>query len=391
MININNSKDCCGCTACANICSHNAITMTPDKLGFLYPKVNKDICVECGLCEKVCAFNDSYDISDNLDSPNAYAVRHRNIEEVMNSRSGGAFVVISDFVLEQGGVVYGAGYGEHFRIVHKRATTKEERDEFRGSKYVQSDLGYIYGEIKKDLKEDKLVLFSGTPCQTAGLHSFIGKKLRENLILLDIVCHGVPSPTIWQDFLRYLEDKEDAEITDVNFRDKRKFGWSAHHETFRFSKKSGYKLYPWYNDVMYRHSCYNCHYCKTKRPSDFTLADFWGWDKVDHLINIDDKGCNLLLVNSIKAREIFEKVKNNFYVISTEINNCLQPQLLHPTEISPDRKGFETDYLKYGFTYVYEKYMKKNSSNPYKSLLKFRLRGLIPNRLILLIKSQKIK
>ena len=389
MININSPKDCCGCTACASVCRHNAISMTPDSLGFLYPKVNKDLCVECGLCEKVCAFNDAYDTSCNLISPDAYAVRHRNIEEVMNSRSGAAFVVISDYVLKYGGVVYGAGYGDHFRVVHKRATTKEERNEFRGSKYVQSDLGQIFGAIKKDLKEDKLVLFSGTPCQTAGLHSFVGKRMRENLILVDIVCHGVPSPLIWQDYLKYLEEREGAKISYVNFRNKQKFGWSAHHETFRFGNKGRDKVYPWYNDVMYRHSCYNCHYCNTKRPSDFTLADFWGWDKVDHLINIDDKGCNLLLVNTVKAREIFEKVKNEFNVVPTKIQNCIQPQLLHPTEITPNRHRFESDYEKYGFCYVHEKYMRKNIVEPYKSLLKFRLRKLIPNRLILLLKSKK--
>ena len=158
MINIKNPSDCCGCTACASICAHNAITMKPDTLGFLYPIVDKEKCVDCGLCEKVCAFNDNYDTSLNLEEPLAYAARHKNLEELRYSRSGAVFIAFSDYILNQGGVVYGAGYADHFRVVHKRATTKEERDEFKGSKYVQSDMNTIFRQVKKDLREGMCVL-----------------------------------------------------------------------------------------------------------------------------------------------------------------------------------------------------------------------------------------
>lgn len=234
MIKINNPSDCCGCTACASICAHDAISMEPDALGFLYPKVDASKCVECGLCEKVCQFNDNYDRSLNLKKPIAYAARHKDINEVMKSRSGAAFVTISDYVLEQGGVVYGAGYKDHFRVAHKRATTKEERDEFRGSKYVQSDLTGVFRQVKKDLKNGLTVLFSGTPCQTAGLNAYIGKKLREHLVLVDIVCHGVPSPFLWRDYIAYLEKKQGDEILVVNFRDKELYGWKDHRESYIF-------------------------------------------------------------------------------------------------------------------------------------------------------------
>ena len=152
----------------------------------------------------------------------------------MKSCSGAAFVAISDYVLDQGGVVYGAGYKDHFRVTHKRATTKEGRDEFRGSKYVQSDLAGVFRMVKQDLKNGLTVLFSGTPCQTSGLNSYVGKKLRANLVLIDIVCHGVPGPYIWRDYLAYLEKKQGDTITVVNFRDKERFGWAAHKETFTF-------------------------------------------------------------------------------------------------------------------------------------------------------------
>lgn len=239
MLKIDNPADCCGCTACAAICPHDAITMQPDALGFLYPKVDVSKCIDCGLCERVCAFNENYDKSLNLSTPDAYAVRHKEVDEIMKSRSGAAFAAISDVILENGGVVYGVGYADHFRAVHKRAETKEARDEFRGSKYVQSDLNGIFKQVKKDLLDGRMVLFSGTPCQTSGLNSFIGKKLRANLVLVDIVCHGVPGPFLWRDYISYLEKKHKDEICWVNFRDKETFGWTAHHETFKYVKTGG--------------------------------------------------------------------------------------------------------------------------------------------------------
>lgn len=240
MIKIENKEDCCGCTACASICTHDAITMIPDALGFLYPQVDVNKCVECGLCEKVCAFNDHYDTSLNLEKPIAYGARHKNMKEVETSRSGAAFIAISDYILEQGGVVYGAGYAEHFRVVHKRATTKEERNEFKGSKYVQSDMNKVFRQVKEDLRNGLTVLFSGTPCQTSGLNSFVGKRLRERLFLVDIVCHGVPGPYLWRDYLTYLEKIQGSPIVWVNFRDKQKYGWRAHLESFIF-KNGGVK------------------------------------------------------------------------------------------------------------------------------------------------------
>ena len=223
MINIKNPVDCCGCTACASICTHDAITMEPDVLGFLYPKVDLTKCTNCGLCEKVCSFNANYDKTLNLSKPDVYGARHKDLMEVETSRSGAAFIAISDVVLMQGGVIYGAGYTDHFRIVHKRATTKEERDEFKGSKYVQSDLVGVFRRVKQDLKDGLIVLFSGTPCQTAGLNSYIGEKFRENLYLVDIICHGVPGPFIWRDYIKYVEEKQGDEIVCVNFRNKKAY------------------------------------------------------------------------------------------------------------------------------------------------------------------------
>lgn len=205
MIQVTDKSKCCGCTACASICPHKAITMIPDGMGFLYPVVDDEKCTDCGLCEKVCAFHPDYDKDNILEVPDVYAVRHRDMVEVETSRSGAVFIALSDWILEQGGIIYGAGYENHFRVVHKRATNKNERNEFKGSKYVQSDLRDTFTQIKEDLNQGYKVMFSGTPCQTSGLLSYL-KLLRQDtteLYVVDLVCHGVPAPYVWRDYLKY--------------------------------------------------------------------------------------------------------------------------------------------------------------------------------------------
>lgn len=363
MIQINNPADCCGCTACASICNHDAIKMESDVMGFLYPKIDTDKCVNCGLCEKVCAFNENYDTSMNISQPKVYGARHKNLKEVETSRSGAAFIAFSDWILKHNGVIYGVGYTEHFRVVHKRATTFEERNEFKGSKYVQSDLQGIFRQIKKDLKEGKLVLFSGTPCQTAGLNSYIGKHFRDNLYLIDIVCHGVPSPFIWQDYLRYLEKKQNDKICWFNFRDKQEFGWAAHHETYKFIKdkrkiinRRAIFTELFYKHIMFRHSCGKCYYTNTKRPSDITIADFWHWQKTDSSINADNKGLSLILCNTEKGITLFESTQHELQTIPAILSNCMQGNMRRPSPIHPQRMQFEKDYVERGFEYVIKKY-----------------------------------
>lgn len=362
MIKISKQTDCCGCSACANICSHNAITMKPDLLGFLYPEVDLSKCTNCGLCEKVCAFNKYYDTSLNIETPIAYAARHKDIQEIKTSRSGAAFIAISDYILENGGVVYGAGYTDHFRVVHKRATNKEERNEFKGSKYVQSDINNVFIQIKTDLKNGLWVLFSGTPCQTAGLNSFIGKKLRNKLILIDIVCHGVPSPYIWRDYLTFIEHKYKDRITCVNFRNKKLFGWSAHYESFNLYnaglKTSNSFAFLFNQNIFLRKSCEICPYTNLKRPSDITIADFWGWEKVVPDFNYDNNGISLLLINTNKGIDILKAIHYKMNLKAVDINNCLQYNLKQPTIAHPKRCTFELDYKNKGFKYIYFKYGK---------------------------------
>ncbi|MEE0985187.1 MAG: Coenzyme F420 hydrogenase/dehydrogenase, beta subunit C-terminal domain [Bacteroidaceae bacterium] len=359
MINIQDRRDCCGCTACASICAHNAISMEPDAMGFKYPVVDDSKCVDCGLCEKVCAFNENYDKSLNLQEPLAYGVRHKDMNEVATSRSGAAFIAISDWVLDNGGVVYGAGYTGHFQVVHKRATTKEARNEFKGSKYVQSDMNDVFRQVRTDLKAGLKVLFSGTPCQVAGLASFVGKKQRENLYLVDIVCHGVPAPNIWHDYLAYVEKKYNDTAIAVDFRDKTELGWAAHRESFTFTSGKVHRntyTYLFYEHIMFRPSCERCHYTNLYRPSDITIADFWGWEKTDNTINTDDKGISLVFCNTSKGSDLCSVIKDSVNYVPVKLVDCLQPNLQHPSIMHRDCADFECRYKKHGFLHIAKRY-----------------------------------
>ena len=360
MLTLIDKSQCCGCTACASICPKQAITMQPDGLGFLYPVINRDKCVDCGLCEDVCAFNPHYEKSDFL-VPEVYAVRHKDISEIETSQSGAAFIALSDWILERGGVVYGVGYTDHFRAIHKRATTKQQRDEFKGSKYVQSDLNTVFFQVKDDLKQDLYVLFSGTPCQTSGLQSYL-KKFRvnvEKLFVIDLVCHGVPAPYIWRDYLEYVERKIGEKARYVKFRDKSRGGWNSHFETFTFSNKTVIRTTYrdlFYLNIMLRNSCGNCYFTNLNRPSDLTIADFWGIERTGIDFNVDNKGVSLLLINTLKGKNLFAEIENRIEFIQTEVKNCLQHNLQFSSIIHPLREQFEEDYANRGFIYIGKKY-----------------------------------
>lgn len=362
MIHVSNPADCCGCTACASVCSQNAITMEPDALGFLYPKVQENKCIHCGLCEKVCAFNSNYDVSNNLEKPIGYGVRHKNIDELKYSRSGGAFVAFSDYILSQGGFVYGVGYGDHFHVVHKKAMNKNEAGEFKGSKYVQSDLRGVFRQVKQDLKDGKIVLFTGTPCQTAGLNSYIGKKLRENLFLIDIVCHAAPSPKLWEDYLTAVEKKYKSKVKNVFFRDKT-YGWKAPHKE-RFVFENGKEITEFthrelfYASLSTRNSCHDCKFTNTQRPSDITIGDFWGYDKIPEtkIMNEDNRGISVLFVNTEKGIKLLNAVKASIEYVNVPIEKCMQSNLLHSTPPSKRREEFVKDYVEKGFIFIAKKY-----------------------------------
>lgn len=383
MISVFDKKeDCCGCTACQQICPTSAIGMRPDEEGFLYPEINKELCSDCGLCRKVCAFQNGYDTLNNFTIPYVYAGKHGNEEVRMASSSGGVFSAISDYIVDRNGLVCGVAFDENMNVVHKIASTREEIDKFRGSKYVQSNLGNIYAEIMDLLKQNKTVLFTGTPCQNAGLKSYLvnDKHVKlENLFLCDIVCLGTPSPLMWREHIASLENKENSKIAQYYCRSKVK-GWHGHNEMVVY--ENGKKDYRsnlsqkhkalFYSHNILRPSCHQCRYTNLKRPSDITIADFWGIERC--LPEFDDnKGVSLVLINSPKGQRLFEDIKENLICRESNTKDCLQPHLQYPAKPSVKREQFWEDYRLNGYKYVIKKYAGCN----YKS----RARGMIKTTL----------
>ena len=373
-------KDCCGCTACYAICPQEAISMQPDSEGFLYPLIDVYKCNECGLCKQVCAFQTGYDISENLAEPPVYAVKHLSDEVRSNSTSGGMFTAISDEILKQKGVVYGAGFDENLVVCHQRATDNIGRNKFRGSKYVQSDMRLTLAQVATDLCEGRQALFTGTPCQAGAVRAYLDKRgvIREGLILCDFICHGTPSPAIFYDYIDLGHKTSKGEIVNHLFRSKVN-GWD-HTEVNIFKNgevdsRSRYsQLYKglFHSNLVLRPSCHNCKYTNLNRSSDLTIGDFWGIEKC--LPEFDDnKGVSLLLVNTKNGANLLEKVKDSLNVREVGIMDCLQPQLQYPVKASGQRSAFWNDYYSKGFRFVAAKYAGNNVVNRFKDCLRITL------------------
>lgn len=307
MIVLFDKKDKCSCcAACMNICPTQAITINSDADGFKFPEINNDLCIECGLCNKVCAFQN---ILVNGDGPIAtYAAINKNSDVLSASASGGIFGALATLVIDQNGVVFGCAYNEDVEPEHICVDNLLDMKKVQGSKYVQSNINTTYKEAKRYLKDGRLVLFTGTPCQIAGLKSFLGKDYN-NLITADIICHGVPSAKFFKGYINYLEDKLKGKVIDLKFRDKSK-GW-GHIEKVIYKKdgilkeklirpfNSYYHSY-FLNGYILRENCYECKYACSSRIGDFTMGDYWGVNKAHPEIETK-KGVSVFLVNSKKG------------------------------------------------------------------------------------------
>lgn len=336
MVDSKEKKDCCGCRACEQICPKQAIKMVEDEKGFRYPQIDYTLCNKCGLCDEICAFKEDY--SGHGDDPAVYAVKNTDQAVRSTSSSGGMFTAISDKILEDGGIIYGAGYKDRLTVCHKRAATKEQRDEFKGSKYVQSDIGSSFIQVKKDLDNGLEVLFTGTPCQVAGLKSFLRKDY-DNLLSVDFVCHGVPSNKLWQDFLDVIEKNTKNKVVHAEFRDKDN-GWHRPRTKLHLNERCTRKikgeqsyLQLFYLNCFLMPACYNCKYANFNRVSDITIGDFWGIEKTMPEFD-DNKGVSLVLVNSEKGQRLFDSIKDGLELRKSSKENCLQSQLKAPAQKS---------------------------------------------------------
>lgn len=358
MIELKHKADCCGCTACYTICHHDAINFKADKEGFFYPVFDKDKCIECGLCEKVCPII-KYKSEPKIGNPVLYAAINLNPKQYMQSSSGGIFILLCKYIISKQGIVCGAIYNNDFVVKHAFAQTLEECKAFQGSKYVQSDLKDIFYQIKSYLKAGKYVLFSGTPCQVAGLKLYLQKDY-ENLFTVDIICHGVPSPLIFKDYLEFIKGKN--EIKSINMKSKSAQYGTAIQINFKNGKSIRntlktnlwYKLY--FKHYIIRPSCHKCQFTHYNRSGDLTIGDSWGLNKFYPNFH-PNKMASLILLNTVKGHILYDEIKSQIDSIAIRKEESIQPQLQEPTQISPNRNKFWDDYSLLGFKYIAQKYL----------------------------------
>jgi coenzyme F420-reducing hydrogenase beta subunit len=387
MIEIKKPEDCSGCYACFNICPETCIEMVDDREGFFYPKVDNSKCIRCSLCVKICPL---INIKERVNTNRSYACINKNESIRVNSSSGGVFTLLAESIINSGGVVFGAGFDVEFNLIHTYAENNEDLSLFRGSKYLQSKIVNSFSKAKGLLDMDLNVLFSGTPCQIAGLLSYLGRDY-DNLICVDIICHGVPSPKIFKLYRTELEQKYTASSQKIDFRNK-KYGWRSFSLSFKFNNHSEY-LKPHNQDIFMqgflhnlflRPSCYSCKFKTLNRLSDLTLADFWGVENICK--NLDDNlGTSLLLVNSEKGNTLIQKILDK--MIIQEVN-CAEAIKYNPSAIesapkNPNREKFFKQSIlnEKGIGELILKYDR----------ISFARRTYVKNRVILSIIKGKIK
>ncbi|MBE6052186.1 MAG: 4Fe-4S dicluster domain-containing protein [Clostridium sp.] len=358
-------EDCTGCEACFNICKNNAIKMIEDEVGFFYPEINEELCLNCNLCSKVCPILNKENLCEKKDVE-VLAASNNKKEILDKSASGGVFSALAEYVILKNGVVYGAGFDKDFELNHMSAKSMEEIDPLRSSKYLQSRINYIYREVEGDLNNEKLVLFVGTPCQVSGLKSFLRKEY-ENLITVDLFCHGVPSEKLFKDHIKFLEEKYRGKITEFYFRNK-KYGWKNFTtlkikigDKYKYLKSDFDSYMNFYTSLLsLRPSCYNCKFSKLPRNCDFSIADYWGID--ENIVGKDllNAGVSLVVLNSKKAKDIMVELNGSFKLYKGNLEEAIKGNGTITDNINKKPKGFKEnfkkDYAEQGYNYIRKRY-----------------------------------
>lgn len=320
-------KLCVGCSACTNSCSHDCISMAADTEGFMYPVVDEHNCVACGLCEKNCPVLNT--LSPHKGTT-AFAAVNNDSETRCGSTSGGVFSLLAHYILKHHGVVFGAAYELDFSVSHQWIDDPDQLYKFRGAKYVQSCINDSYRQVKDFLNADRYVLFSGTPCQIAGLRSYLGKEYPK-LICVDLICHGIPSEKVWKHYVDYRAQKDNNGILPVkiNMRSKTT-GWQKYSVEFTYTDKQYSVIFAddpymqgYIRDLYTRPSCFDCKFKGINRISDFTLGDYWGIEGQHPEMN-DGQGTSLVFVHTNKAQDIWNEISNDLRTCEVDAEQAIQ-------------------------------------------------------------------
>lgn len=374
MIQIIDKAKCCGCNACAQRCPKQCITMYEDEEGFLYPEVDVKDCIDCGLCEKVCPVLNQCESRLPLQ---VFAAKNKNEDQRLRSSSGGIFILLAEYIIKQGGVVFGARFDKNWEVEHAYAEAFENLESLMRSKYVQSRIDNTYKEAEQFLKQGRKVLFVGTPCQIVGLKKFLRKDY-ENLLAVDFICHGVPSPGIWRNYLKEIQtersggteekavsfssQKSESLITGINFREKqlggygwKKFGFVVHTRSLSASDKNSVLLSSDFGantfmggflaNLYLRPSCYQCPAKAGKSFSDLTIGDFWGIDKFKPDFD-DDKGVGAVLVYTQKGLSMLKFINIKIYQMNYNQVIDSNPSIHSSVSLTRERVKFWKSYIK---------------------------------------------
>lgn len=321
-------KGCVGCRSCEQKCPKKCISIRPDKEGFLYPVVDSDSCIGCKVCINSCP---AINKPQKRQPISVYALKNKDKKRILSSASGGASDVFAGYIIDNGGVVYGCAYDKDMSVKHIEVTGKDGLKRIQSSKYVQSDIGDSYTRAKERLDSGKMVLFTGTPCQVAGLYAFLGNKEYDKLYTVDLICHGVPSPLLFKKYLAYQEDMLKEKIVSFDFRSKEKRGWATQYllKTQNKSKSRTLKLDRYGKHFMdgdcYRESCYTCPYSDIKRVSDITVGDFWGIDK-SHPEFSSALGVSSVLVNTKKGQILSDSISRYADITKATVKEAMVKQ-----------------------------------------------------------------
>lgn len=393
MIKLTDNKDCCGCNACSDICPKEAISFKTDIEGFWYPEVNRELCVDCGLCEKVCPIINIKRLRrNNLKESICYAVEHKKLDVIFDSTSGGAFSAFSDLIYKEEGFVGGAIFNSDFSVKHYISNNKKDLSKIRSSKYLQSNLEGFYKKLKKIIISGNKVLVCGTPCQMAALRAFLSYKEYDNLIIVDFICRGINSPKVWSKYIKSFEERYGSKVIYCKAKSK-EYGWR--NLTQKVILEDGRHLYETKDQSNFtkgylrtnaycRPSCYSCRFKGYPRMSDLTLADFWGIEKIDKSMD-KDLGTSLVMVNSQKGQEFFNEIKPRVNYIPVPLekaeagNGALNKPLSSP---KVNRVQFFKDLDSMTFMELSRKYI-NNEDVSFKEKIKTNLYRLFSYRFIL--------